>query len=151
MNDIYSLFGKSLATRPDLHYEVFWHPDEVLGDPHLSIEEKRALLAFWASDANAVADVPAMRQLPDGSIIKVDDILRALQALDALDNATLDESHSPLWQGSLLRRGPALRKWPRKHRRPDDDDDPPPSPAYAARRPKGSGGGAFAIPEPVAA
>jgi hypothetical protein len=150
MTDFDSLFGNSLPTRPDPH--LFGHPDEVLEDPHLTIEEKRALLAFWASDANAVPHVPTLRQLPDGSIIKVDDILRALTALDALDHAALDESRSQLWQRSFLRRrGPAFRKWPWKPRGPDDDDDPPPCPAYAARRPKGNGGGAFAIPEPVAA
>ena len=37
------------------------HPDEVLTATHLTVDEKRASLASWASDARAVTDVPALR------------------------------------------------------------------------------------------
>ena len=40
---------------------VFDHPKDVLGDPSLSVSEKRAILASWASDASAIASCPALR------------------------------------------------------------------------------------------
>jgi hypothetical protein len=39
-------------------------PHEVVGHPDLSPEEQRAVLAAWASDASAIPDLPALRQLP---------------------------------------------------------------------------------------
>jgi len=62
---------------------VFQHPREVLDDPTMPRSDKRALLAAWASDACAVEGRPAWRQLPgSGTLVAVDDILEALQALD---------------------------------------------------------------------
>jgi hypothetical protein len=34
--------------------QAFGHPSEVLNDPDLSLNEKRAILASWASDACAI-------------------------------------------------------------------------------------------------
>lgn len=42
---------------------VFDHPRDVVADATLSISEKRAILASWASDAAAVASNPALREL----------------------------------------------------------------------------------------
>lgn len=41
----------------------FTLPDDVLKDPHLPPDEKRAVLASWASDASAVQDEPGLRWL----------------------------------------------------------------------------------------
>lgn len=41
----------------------FQHPDDVVKDPHLSLPDKRAILASWASDACAVEDHPQLRWL----------------------------------------------------------------------------------------
>lgn len=60
----------------------FIHPDEVLADPSLWDEEKRALLAAWASDAHAVEGRPTLRQLDSGAIVPVSEILAALRSLD---------------------------------------------------------------------
>jgi hypothetical protein len=62
---------------------VFAHPRDVVGDPKLSLAEKRAILASWASDASAIASCPAPRA-PDGlkAPVHIDEILEALQALD---------------------------------------------------------------------
>ena len=62
---------------------VFSHPRDVVADPKLSLAEKRAILASWASDASAIASCPALRA-PDGlkAPIHIDQILEALQALD---------------------------------------------------------------------
>jgi hypothetical protein len=40
---------------------VFDRPRQVLTHPSLSISEKRAILASWASDASAIASCPALR------------------------------------------------------------------------------------------
>ena len=47
----------------------------VVQDADLTLNEKRAILASWASDACAVEAVPALRQAPGGSrAVPVDDI-----------------------------------------------------------------------------
>ena len=62
---------------------VFDHPRDVVADPSLSLSEKRAILASWASDASAIASCPALRA-PNGlkAPICIDEILEALCALD---------------------------------------------------------------------
>jgi len=63
---------------------VFAHPDEVVASHDLAREEKRAILASWASDAWAVESAPALRQCPGlaGRTVPLDDVLAALRALD---------------------------------------------------------------------
>ena len=62
---------------------VFEHPRDVLSDPDLSLAEKRAILASWASDASAIASCPSLRA-PEGlkAPVTIDEILEALCALD---------------------------------------------------------------------
>ena len=62
--------------------EAFCHPSEVVHDPDLTLNEKRAILASWASDACAVEAAPALRQPPGGRAVTVDEVLEALCALD---------------------------------------------------------------------
>jgi len=62
---------------------VYDHPRDVVADRAISIHEKRAILASWASDAAAVASNPALRELPGSHrLVSVDDVLEALSALD---------------------------------------------------------------------
>lgn len=62
---------------------VFDHPRDVLADPDLSIQEKRAILSAWASDACAVESMPGLRQQPGGKTpVSFDDIVEALRSLD---------------------------------------------------------------------
>ncbi len=141
------------------HHErrpVFRRPDEVLNDPNMSRAEKRALLASRASDFRAVADAPSMRELHNGSLVEVDEILRALKALDANDVfAVLNRRpDGPRHMGPARRRLFELRAWPRivrRRRRNDDDDDPPPCPVRAPVPPRFGGGGAYVHPEPALA
>jgi hypothetical protein len=56
--------------------------NEILDDPNLTIADKRAILASWISDAHAVDDVPALRQIERGVFARVDEILLALKSLD---------------------------------------------------------------------
>jgi hypothetical protein len=62
---------------------AFEHPRNVVADPDLTVNEKRAILASWASDACAVEAAPALRCAPGGRRpVNVDEILEALRDLD---------------------------------------------------------------------
>ncbi|MDA9406293.1 hypothetical protein [Bradyrhizobium sp. CCBAU 45384] len=62
---------------------AFEHPRDVIAHPGLSLAEKRAILASWASDASAIASCPSLRA-PEGlkAPVTIDEILEALCALD---------------------------------------------------------------------
>jgi len=62
---------------------VYDHPKDVLTDPDLTLGEKRAILASWASDASAIASCPALRA-PAGlkAPVSIDAVLEALCELD---------------------------------------------------------------------
>jgi hypothetical protein len=62
---------------------AFEHPRDVVSHKGLSLSEKRAILASWASDASAIASCPSLRA-PEGlkAPVTVDEILEALCALD---------------------------------------------------------------------
>lgn len=62
--------------------QVFERPSDVVNDPDLSLNEKRALLASWASDACAVEAAPALRKGPAGRVVQFDEIMDALRTLD---------------------------------------------------------------------
>ncbi len=77
------------ATRNDFDLEYLLHPaaafrtpTEVVDDPHMTVQEKRAILASWASDACAVEASPELRQPSPGAVVRFDDIMRALKQLD---------------------------------------------------------------------
>ena len=70
--------------------QAFEHPTDVVNDPDLTLNEKRAILASWASDACAVEAMPELRSAPRG-VVRFDDIMEALRTLDrqaGLANAT---------------------------------------------------------------
>jgi hypothetical protein len=61
----------------------FRHPDDVLADETLDLQEKRAILSSWASDACAVESMPALRRPPGSSVpVSFDQIMDALRRLD---------------------------------------------------------------------
>jgi len=64
--------------------QAFSHPSDVVNDPDLTLNEKRAILASWASDACAIESVPALRCAPSkgGKPVAFDDVMDALRALD---------------------------------------------------------------------
>ena len=65
-----------------LHPGSVFDTRDVVTDPTISIGEKRAILASWASDAAAVASNPALRQLSGSHPVTIDEILEALSAVD---------------------------------------------------------------------
>jgi len=61
---------------------AFRTPLEVVNDPDMTVQEKRAILASWASDACAVEAAPALRQPPSLPVVRFDEIMDALKSLD---------------------------------------------------------------------
>jgi hypothetical protein len=77
------------ANRKDFDLTAFLHPagafrtpKDVVADPDLTIREKRAILASWASDACAVEAAPEFRQPVSAPVVRFDDIIDALKTLD---------------------------------------------------------------------
>jgi hypothetical protein len=69
--------------------EVFDHPADVVNDPDISLNEKRAILASWASDACAIEAAPGLSaQGPAGRAVPFDEIMEALRTLDKQMAAT---------------------------------------------------------------
>ena len=67
-----------------LHPGRVWeHPSQVVNEPNLTLNEKRAILASWASDACAIEAAPSLRLAPGSkSPVQFDDVMDALLALD---------------------------------------------------------------------
>jgi len=74
---------------------AFAYPRQVVQDPDLTLNEKRAILASWASDASTKDGVTAM--LPVG----FDDIMDALRELD--EQAAHDNRPRPHYRRVLRR------------------------------------------------
>ena len=61
---------------------AFAYPMDVVRDPDLTLNEKRAILASWASDACALEAAPDLRANASGNAVRWDDIMDALRTLD---------------------------------------------------------------------
>ena len=81
---------------------AFAHPSEVVNDPDLTLNEKRAILASWASDACAIEAAPELRSCPSGTSVRFDEIMEALRTLDK-------ESNGHNYRRVLHKRGAARR------------------------------------------
>lgn len=87
-------YHKSFSTRPAKPLQDnYTNPEAVLRDTNMTVEQKRSMLASWASDARAVADHPSLRQLDDGRIVALDDILDALNKLEEFSSSTRSHTH----------------------------------------------------------
>lgn len=109
----------------------FSDPEDVLAFRGMTVEEKRAVLAGWASDEHAVENVPSMRQLDSGAIVPLDAVLAALRQLDAAQadaQVTLVSSRQAAGDG---------RQGFRRERKviPFDPDDDGPKPGASGARP----------------
>ncbi|MBZ9738267.1 MULTISPECIES: hypothetical protein [unclassified Mesorhizobium] len=139
-------FHESKPTDHAAEFAAIRRPEDVLNED-MAIGEKRALLAFWASDAHAVPDNPTLRQLDNGAIARVSEILGALHALDGIGRKPPVGASFDRRPSSGRRRNETRRHWLRYPWRDDDDDDPPPVPAFAGVPPRRGDGGMFAEPE----
>jgi hypothetical protein len=77
-------FDLSDALVSDSDLIGFNRPRDIVEDPVLTVERKRQLLAYWASDVHAVAGAPALRAYAFGPAVTVDDIQAALSRLDEM-------------------------------------------------------------------
>ena len=86
---------------------AFLHPEQVVNDADLTLNEKRAILASWASDACAVEAAPALRQTSGGRIVTFDEIMDALRTLDRQQAASTGGSRRRVtrWRRLLRRDG----------------------------------------------
>jgi hypothetical protein len=74
--------------------QAFAHPSDVVNDPDLTLNEKRAILASWTSDACAVESAPALRRTTNGAHpVSFDDVMDALRALDQAGDATVSQRY----------------------------------------------------------
>ena len=80
---------------------AFRTPMEVVNDPDMTVQEKRAILASWASDVCAVEAAPELRQPPAAPIVRFDEIMDALKRLDG------DAANKPTYSKFINR----ARRW----------------------------------------
>ena len=108
--------GEDIETKNDDKFELddllhpaqaFSHPSDVVNDPDLTLNEKRAILASWASDACAIESVPALRRPPTqgGKPVAFDDVMDALRALDARASETSERYRRVLRKRRIFSRG----------------------------------------------
>jgi hypothetical protein len=100
--------------------QAFERPMNVVNDPDLTLSEKRAILASWASDACAVEAAPALRQAPGGRTICFDDVM---DALHALDRQVGEHKRQPHYRRVLEQRRPGV--FGRKSQGPTPNDQGP--------------------------
>ena len=84
--------------------QAFENPAAVVNDPDLTVNEKRAILASWASDACALEAAPDLRAGPKRPPVRFDDIMEALRALDKQANG--DRYRRALRRHRIFRRSP---------------------------------------------
>src|SRR5437763_16469553 len=93
--------------------KAFRRPQDVVRDGDLTVNEKRTILAAWASDAcaSSASDAddaqanPALHCPPGaGDPVSVDEILEALRSLDEVANAARAPSQSSAWRRRQARR-----------------------------------------------
>jgi hypothetical protein len=87
--------------------QTFEHPSDVVNDPELTLNEKRAILASWASDACALKAAPLLRLAPGvKKPVSFDDVVEALRALDrrAQENNTAARYRRSLRRHRLSKR-----------------------------------------------
>jgi len=94
---------------------AFGHPFEVVNDPDLTLNEKRAILASWASDACAIEATPELRATPQAAVVRFDDVIDALRILDK--QVTGDKYRRELRRSRVFRR---------QRRRGESDSGTPP-------------------------
>ena len=103
---------------------AFAHPADVVHDPDLTLNEKRAILASWASDACAVEAAPVLRKAPGAARpVSFDDVMDALRLLDRQPG---DYQPPPRYRRVLSNRVPGVfgRGARRRPHSPDGEGQP---------------------------
>ena len=109
------------ANRKDFELDHLLHPArafrtpmDVVANPDMTVQEKRAILASWASDACAVEAAPDLRRPPSASVVRFDDVMDALKRLDG------DVADQPQY-GKFINRA---RRWKDLYRSESGSDSP---------------------------
>jgi len=79
------VFGDNVFDLEEIFHPgtVYDHPRDVLAQKGLTLAEKRAILASWASDVAAVKSNPSLRAISgQRKPVSIDEILEALTSLD---------------------------------------------------------------------
>jgi len=93
---------------------AFGHPMDVVRDPDLTLNEKRAILSSWASDACALEAAPDLRVNALGNVVRWDDIMDALRTLDRYGKPL------PHYKRVLAKKGAGPHGTGSRSRGPDD-------------------------------
>ena len=94
---------------PAKHFD---HPRDVVAADAISIEEKRAILASWASDVSAVESIPSLRVYPGtDKAVSYDEIIAALKSLDKDSELDREQERFARFRAHrTFRRRPQLRR-----------------------------------------
>ena len=92
--------------------QAFEHPSDVVNDSDLTLNEKRTILASWASDACALEATPHLRAAPSKHPVPYDEVIEALRLLDAV-------SHDRCRDRARYRGFAPRSRLNRRHSRPD--------------------------------
>ncbi|MGR9256818.1 hypothetical protein [Rhizobium leguminosarum] len=93
---------------PAMHFD---HPYDVLMADNISKDEKRAILASWASDICAIESMTAWRRYPGTErIVSYDEVLAALKALDGSDQSTAAQKPAASLNHRKSRRRPLAHR-----------------------------------------
>jgi len=75
---------------------IFSYPHQLVSDPNRDPEEKRAILATWASDVHAVESLPTLRHLPGTPYpVTFSSIMDAMARLDRMAGDTEGDDPQP--------------------------------------------------------
>jgi hypothetical protein len=69
---------------------AFAHPGDLVGDPDLTLQEKRAILSAWAAQSCA-GDAAPLCDHVGGNPVDFDDVIDALRALDKAEKQPLQK------------------------------------------------------------
>lgn len=98
----------SIASKAAKIGRSFWrfsYPHQVVSDPSLDFEEKRAILAAWASDEHAVESLPTLRHLPGTPFpVTFSSIMEARMRLDKAEGTDDDDPPPPKPQSMRIGR-----------------------------------------------
>ncbi len=95
---------------PAKHFD---HPRDVLAADDIGDDEKRAILASWASDIFAIESIPALRLYPGTDKgVSYDEIIEALKTLDKGDERSGEQRSSASFNArrTTHRRRPQMRR-----------------------------------------
>lgn len=99
-NNVIAIRAANLA-RP---FRSFSFPHQVVSDPNMDLDEKRSILAAWASDVHAVESLPTLRHLPGTPFpVTFSAIMDARARLDRLVGIDDDDEPSPPSHGGSKR------------------------------------------------